>query len=117
VANVWYRSARGARVLLCVKLTQTNQHGSQTHARRNIAWLVVEVVLIRTGGAAVWSVSLGRWRGENISEEEGRIYGPAGTLSFLWEGRRVVTANGMLFAGILVYVALAFSLLAYAGSA
>ena len=81
------------------------------------AWLVVEVVLIQTGRAAVWSASLGRWRGENISEKEGRIYGPAGALSFLREGRRVVTANGMLFAGILVYVALAFSLLAYAGSA
>jgi hypothetical protein len=81
------------------------------------AWFVVEVVLVQTGRAAVWSASLGRWRGENISEKEGRIYGPAGALSFLREGRRVVTASGMFFAGILVYVALAFFLLAYAGSA
>lgn len=81
-----------------------------------IARLVVEVVLIQTGRAAVWSASLGRWRGENISEKEGRIYGPAGALSFLREGRRVVTANGMLFAGIIVYVTLAFALLAYANS-
>jgi hypothetical protein len=81
------------------------------------AWLVVEVLLVQTGRAAVWSASLGRWRGENISEKEGRIYGPAGALSFLREGRRVVTVNGILFAGILVYVALAFFLLAYTGSA
>jgi len=79
------------------------------------AWIVFEVVLIQTGRAAVWSASLGRWRGENLAKNEGRIYGPAGALSFLREGRRVVTANGMLFAGVFFYVALAFALLVYFG--
>lgn len=79
------------------------------------AWIVFEVVLIQTGRAAVWSASFGRWRGENLAENEGRIYGPAGALSFFREGRRVVTANGMLFAGVLFYVALAFALLVYFG--
>lgn len=78
------------------------------------AWLVVEVVLIQTGRVAVWLATLGRWRGESITENEGRIHGPAGALSFVREGRRIVTANGMLFAGILFYVALVLFLLAWA---
>ncbi|MBX3587083.1 MAG: hypothetical protein KF796_10600 [Ramlibacter sp.] len=78
------------------------------------AWLVVEVVLIQTGRVAVWFATLGRWRGERITENEGRIHGPAGALSFVREGRRIVTASGMLFAGILFYAALVLFLLAWA---
>jgi hypothetical protein len=78
-----------------------------------VAWIVVEVVLIQTGRATVWSVSLGRWRGEDLSNKEGRIYGPAGALSFLRGGHRVITANGLLFAGVFFYVSLAFALLTY----
>jgi hypothetical protein len=78
-------------------------------------WFIVEVLLIQTGRAAVWTASFGHWRGENIAEKEGRIYGAAGALSFVRDGRRIVTANGLLFAGIFLYVVFAFALLVYVG--
>ncbi|WP_168105305.1 hypothetical protein [Ramlibacter lithotrophicus] len=64
----------------------------------------IEVLLAITGRFAVWLFSLGRWRAESLDGEEGRIYGAAGALSFIREGRRVITATGQLFAGILFCV-------------
>ena len=74
----------------------------------------IEVLLAMTGRFAVWMFSLGRWRAEALDGEEGRIHGAAGALSFVREGRRVVTATGQLFAGIAFYVLLAGLGLLYA---
>jgi len=51
------------------------------------------------GRLAIWLVSFGRWRGERVLDNEGRIFGAAGALSFVREGRRIITATGLLFAG------------------
>lgn len=65
------------------------------------------VITMQTGRAVVWLVSFGKWRGEPLFGEEARIYGAAGALSFVRDGRRVMTDTGLLFAGIAFYVALA----------
>ncbi|MDE2296625.1 MAG: hypothetical protein KGL99_08035 [Burkholderiales bacterium] len=76
-----------------------------------LLWLVVEVTLIGTGKGVVRVVSFGRWRGERMSRNEGRIYSAAGALSFKHEGQRVITVNGLLFVGVLFYAVLAVLLL------
>jgi hypothetical protein len=78
-----------------------------------VAWLSIEFILVYTGKGLITAISLGRWRGERISKNEGRIYSAAGALSFIREGRRVITTNGLLFAGLIFYVTLAV-LLVYA---
>jgi hypothetical protein len=76
-----------------------------------IAYVFVEVVLISSGRFAVWLFSAGRWRGERIAQNEAKIYGPAGALSFRRDGQRVVTRTGLLFAGVLFCIGLAVALL------
>lgn len=62
---------------------------------------------IQVGRAAVWLLSLGRWRGEPLLGDEGRIFGAAGALSFVRDGQRVITKTGLLFAGIASLIVLA----------
>jgi len=64
------------------------------------------VVVTQTGRIVVWAVSFGRWRGEPLLEEEGRIYGAAGALSFVRDGQRVITDTGSFLVGIAVYIVL-----------
>ena len=77
-----------------------------------VVWLLVEVILLKTGKAVVSLGTLGRWRGEKVSEKEGRIHGLAGALSFKRDGQRVITTNGLLVVGFLFYFALAALLIA-----
>lgn len=74
----------------------------------------LEVVLAVIGRFAVWVFTLGAWRGESLDGEEGKIYGAAGALSFVRDGRRVVTCTGQLFAGIAFCVLLVGGAIAYA---
>jgi hypothetical protein len=74
----------------------------------------LEVFVVLSGRFAVWAFSFGRWRGESLDGEEGRIYGAAGAFSFVREGRRVVTHTGQLFAGIAFYGLFAGLALLYA---
>jgi hypothetical protein len=62
------------------------------------------VITIQTGRVVVWLVSFGKWRGEPLFGGEGRIYGAAGALSFVRDGRRVITETGLLFVGVVFYV-------------
>lgn len=62
------------------------------------------VITIQIGRLAVWLFSLGRWRAEPLFGDEGRIFGAAGALSFVRDGRRVITKTGLLFAGIVFLV-------------
>lgn len=71
-----------------------------------LAWLSFELVLLFTGKGVITALSLGRWRGEQISKKEGHTYSAAGSLSFVRDGQRVVTATGLLFAGLGFYAAL-----------
>ena len=66
---------------------------------------VFMMVTIITGRVIVRLVSLGRWRGEPLFGNEGRIYGAAGALSFVRDGQRVITETGLMFVGLAFYVA------------
>jgi hypothetical protein len=71
-----------------------------------IIGFTLEFIAIQTGRLIVWLVSFGRWRGEAWRGNEGRIYGPAGGMSFVRDGQRVITVTSLLFIGIAFYVAL-----------
>jgi hypothetical protein len=67
---------------------------------------VFGVIAVQTGRVIVWLVSFDKWRGEPLFGEEGRIYGAAGALSFVRDGKRVITETGLLFVGAVFYVVL-----------
>jgi hypothetical protein len=69
-------------------------------------WLLIHTVLLHTGKAVVAVLSLGRWRGEKLAENEGRIYSAAGAMSFKRNGQRVITATPLAFLGLAFYFAL-----------
>jgi len=71
-----------------------------------VGWVLIEVILLNTGRAVVFVGTFGRWRSEKLSKAEGRIHGLAGALSFKREGQRVITATGLVLAGLLFYIAL-----------
>lgn len=75
---------------------------------------VLGVIARQTGRVVVWFVSFGRWRGEKLLGDEGRIYGAAGALSFVRDGRRVITDTGLVLFGIAFYVALLVATIGYA---
>lgn len=60
----------------------------------------LEIITMHIGRLAVWLFSLGRWRADPLFEDERRTFGAAGALSFVRDGRRVITKTGLLFAGI-----------------
>lgn len=74
---------------------------------------LLELLVVGTGKVVVTVASFGRWRGEKISSNEGRIYSSAGSLWFRREGRVVVAFNGLLFVGIIFYVLLVVSVAIY----
>ncbi|RYF83053.1 MAG: hypothetical protein EOO29_04880 [Comamonadaceae bacterium] len=76
-----------------------------------LAWAAVELLLLLTGRALVLAISLGRWRAEGMSSNEGSIYGAAGALSFKRDGKRVVTCTGQVLAGFAFYFLLIASLI------
>lgn len=53
----------------------------------------MELVLALTGKFVVWVVSFGRSRSESLREDERRVFAPAGALSFVRDGQRVVTGG------------------------
>jgi hypothetical protein len=73
---------------------------------------VLAVIAVQTGRVLVWLVSFGKWRGEPLFGEEGRIYGAAGALSFVRDGKRVVTDTGLMFVGVVFYVVLIAAIIA-----
>lgn len=75
------------------------------------------LTVIQTGRVVVWLVSFGQWRGEKFFGDEGRRHSAAGALSFILEGRRVVTETGLLFVGITFYVVLLAGIIAYVAQA
>ena len=73
-----------------------------------LAWVAMDLALVLSGKLFVRVISLGRWRGESLRGSEGRMYSPAGALSFKRDGQRVFTWNGMQLAGLAFYVLLGF---------
>ena len=80
----------------------------------SLLWGLVELLLVFTGKAVIWAFSFGHWRSESLKEDESRVFAAAGALSFIRDGKRVVTATGMLFAGLAFYAALIAGMLLYA---
>ena len=78
---------------------------------------ILEVIAIQTGRALVWCVSFGKWRGEPLFGDEGRIYGAAGALSFVRDGTRVITETGLSLVGGAFYLALLVAIIAMAALA
>lgn len=74
---------------------------------------VLGFMVRQTGRVVVRFVSLGQWRGEQLLDDEGRIHSAAGALSFVREGRRVITETGLLFFGIAFYVVLLVVIMIY----
>lgn len=69
-------------------------------------WTAVDLFLVLTGKLIVHPISWGRWRSERSDGPEGRLYGPAGALSFQRDGHRVLTSSGLLFLGLAFYTLL-----------
>lgn len=69
-------------------------------------WLVLDTLLMLTGKVVIRLASLGQWRGENLIQGEARIHGPAGALSYLHDGQRVITGLGLSIVGALFYCVL-----------
>lgn len=72
------------------------------------------LVLAFTGRILVWVISFGRWRSESLREDESRVFAAAGALSFVREGRRVITTTGLIFAGLTFCLLLVILSLVYA---
>ena len=72
------------------------------------------LVLAFTGRILVWAISFGRWRSESLREDESRVFAAAGALSFVREGRRVITTTGLIFTGLIFYILLVILSLVYA---
>lgn len=60
------------------------------------AWLL----LTQTGRLVLCVFSFGRWRGELLSGNEGRIFSAAGSLWFSRDGQVVLTHTGQMFLGL-----------------
>ena len=74
----------------------------------------VWLLLTQTGRLVVCVLSFGRWRGEPLSGNEGRIFSAAGSLWFLRDGQVVLTHTGQMFLGLAFYVVAILSAIAYA---
>lgn len=64
---------------------------------------LVDLVLILTAKVVIPLLSCGRWRGENLLTNEASINSGAGALSFVLNGQRVITWQGMWLIGIAFY--------------
>ena len=65
--------------------------------------VVVEIFLALTGKVLVFLLSFGAWRSESLFGNESSIHAAAGALSFVREGRRVITVTGQQLLGMLFY--------------
>lgn len=64
---------------------------------------VVELLLALTGKGLISLFSFGTWRGEALNGNEARLHAAAGSLSFVLDGRRVVTTAGLTLIGLAFY--------------
>lgn len=64
-----------------------------------LAMPLVERLCVPLGRVALFALTLGRWRGENLALAEGGIHAPAGALSFERDGQRVLTRTGLAIVG------------------
>lgn len=61
--------------------------------------VALEALCAMTGAWLVRLLSFGRWRGESLRRKESPIDAPAGALTFVLDGMRVVSAAGLTLVG------------------
>ncbi|MDP4078243.1 hypothetical protein [Acidovorax sp. A1169] len=71
-----------------------------------VVWILVDLVFVLTGKLVIYSLTLGRWRGER--GDEGRIHGAAGAMTFVRHGQLVFTDRAAAVVGGLFCIALVF---------
>ena len=64
------------------------------------------ILFIQTGRAVVWALSLGQWRGEGLTDRGSLVEAPAGALSYVHDGQRIITQTGVYLAGVAFYAGL-----------
>ncbi|VTU28573.1 hypothetical protein SRS16CHR_04293 [Variovorax sp. SRS16] len=64
---------------------------------------LAEILLVLTGKVLVFALSPGSWRSESMMGNESGIFAAAGALSFVRDGRRVVTVTGQELLGMAFY--------------
>ena len=67
----------------------------------------LEFLCVVTGAWLVRLLSFGRWRGESLRRKEEPIDAPAGALTFILDGKRVVSTNVLTLVGGAFYGLLA----------
>lgn len=72
---------------------------------------LVELFLVLTGKMLVSLLSFGAWRSESMMGNKSSVHAAAGALSFVRDGRRVITVTGQQVAGMAFYVLLIASVL------
>ncbi len=79
----------------------------------NFLSTALDVLMTLTGKLLVPVISFGRWRASPLGTNEESIHSAAGSLWYVRDERLVVTHTGQLFLGVIFYIVLAISLLAY----
>lgn len=64
---------------------------------------ILDLVLMITAKGFVRFVTFGRWRGVSLLTNEASIHSAAGSLSFVLNGKRVVTSAGLTLIGMALY--------------
>ncbi len=72
---------------------------------------VLDLLLVITGGLVIRLLSFGRWRTESQNNYERRVVAAAGALSFVRDGKRVITTTGLWIAGLAIYLLIALAFL------
>ena len=70
-----------------------------------VSYLLIDIVVVTAGRLALAVLTLGRWRGEALDGQEARIHSAAGALSFVRDGQRVLTRNGLALLGVAALLA------------
>jgi hypothetical protein len=78
---------------------------------------VLRLIAIQTGRVLVKLISIGKWRGEQLFGDEGRIYAAAGAFSFVRDGKRVITESGLSLVGGVFYLVLLVAVIAIPAAA
>lgn len=76
-----------------------------------MVWGLFEVGFVLLEKLVVPLITFGRCRGERLTTDEYKIHSAAGALSFLVEGKRVISHIGLLFVGVFTTIGIVILLL------
>lgn len=76
----------------------------------SVFWDLIYGALVKFGAVLVRAASGGRWKAEPLLSQAHRLRSPAGALSYMADGVRVVTSTGQALAAVLVWALLGVGL-------